>query len=99
MQQSNKMKTHHRRRVALKLALAVASRLVLAAAPLNAAEPAYVQQQAPLATAQEFESLTQGGPYNPDQVRPFESRRAAQSASDNLGDRNDDWQPAGSHSF
>jgi hypothetical protein len=69
--------------MALKLALAVSWRLVVAAAPLNAAEqPALAQQLTPLETAQKFQSLTQGGLFDPNQMAPFESRRYSQSASE-----------------
>lgn len=74
--------------MALKIALAASWRLFLAAAPLNAAEqPIYIQQQAqtPLELAQKYQSLTQGGLFDPNRIGPFfEARHSAQSASEGL---------------
>src|SRR5882762_580443 len=94
MQQSNYVKTRRGGASALKLTLAVSWRLMMAAAPLNAAEqPSYLQQPTPFETARKFESLTQGGLFDPNQIDPFESRRFSQSAADDFRDGTVDGQP------
>lgn len=73
MNQSEKSKRRDRLASSLTLAIAVLARLLLAAAPLHAAEqPHYVQPKTPLETAQRFEALTEGGLFNPVQVTPFD---------------------------
>jgi len=80
--------------MALKLAVAASWRLLMAITPLNAAEqPYFIQQPTPLETAQRIESLTQGGPFDPNQVVPFASRSVSQSAALPF-DRNLDTQPS-----
>jgi hypothetical protein len=75
----------------LKFALAVASRLLLATAPLNAAEQLdYVQPHTPLEVARQIEALTEGGLFNPAHTMPFDAHYASSSADDvRDGDRHD----------
>ena len=67
--------------IATKLALAVSLRLMLGAAPLNAAEqPVYTQLPTPLEIARQLGLATAGGLYDPNQPIPFD-RHSSQSAS------------------
>ena len=70
----------------VRLAIAVASRLLLTTLPLGAAEQADDSQpQAPLDTARQIQALTAGGPVNPTAPLPADVDRAA-SAGDDDGD-------------
>jgi hypothetical protein len=75
----------------LKFALAVASRLLLATAPLNAAEQLDdVQPHTPLEVARQIEALTAGGLFDPARTIPFDAHDASSSVDDvRDGDRHD----------
>lgn len=83
------MRTNNKKRpnpgaVATTLAAGVFLSITSLAWPLSAAEPLYLGAGSPLATAQQLESATAGGLFDPNRAFPFQSRRMAQAAPHNL---------------
>jgi hypothetical protein len=94
---TNNKKRHDPRGMAMMFATAFFLSVTSLALPLHAAEPLYLRVASPLETAQQLESATGGGLFDPNQERPFQSRQAAQAAPHDL--EAGDTEQVGSHLF